>query len=98
MEKKQGIEELKRKLLPILKQKGVRKAGIFGSYARGEQNKKSDIDILVKIDKEVGLVEFIKLKIDLQKLLKRNVDLVEYDTIRPEIRKNIIKDEISILS
>ena len=98
MGKKQEIDKIRKKLVPLLRRGKVTKAGIFGSYARGEQNKKSDIDILVKIDKDVGLIGFIKLKMAIQKLLKRNVDLVEYDTIRPEIRENIIKDEISILS
>ena len=98
MNKKQELESIKKKLIPILKRNKITKAGIFGSYARGEQNKKSDIDILVEIDRDVGLIEFIKLKIAIQELLRKRVDLVEYNTIRPEIRENIIKDEISILS
>lgn len=98
MNKRQELEAIKKKLVPILKRNKVTKAGIFGSYARGEQDNKSDIDILVEIDEEVGLIEFIKLKMAIQELLRKKVDLVEYDTIRPEIRENIISDEISILS
>ena len=98
MNKKQELEAIKGKLIPILKKNNVRRAGIFGSYARGEQNGKSDIDILVEVNERVGLIEFIKLKMAIQKLLRKKVDLVEYDTIRPEIRENIIRDEISILS
>ncbi len=96
--KKQELEEIKRKLVPILKQNKVTRAGIFGSYARGEQDRKSDVDILIEINDKVGLVEFIGLKIAIQELLGKKIDLVEYDTIRPEIRENIIRDEISILS
>ena len=44
--------EIKRKAVPLLKKYGVVRAGIFGSYARGEQKKRSDIDILVKINKK----------------------------------------------
>jgi len=98
MNKKQELESIKGKLIPILKKNNVTKAGIFGSYAKGEQNRKSDIDLLVEVKKDVGLIEFIKLKIAIQELLRKKVDLVEYDTIRPEIRENIIRDEISILS
>ena len=98
MNKKQELEAIKRKLIPILKKYNVTRAGIFGSYARGEQNGKSDIDILVEVNERVGLIEFIKLKMAIQELLRKKVDLVEYDTIRPEIRENIIRDEISILS
>ena len=98
MNKKQELEAIKRKLIPILKKNNVTRAGIFGSYARGEQNGKSDIDILVEVNEGVGLIEFIKLKMAIQELLRKKVDLVEYDAIRPEIRENIIRDEISILS
>ena len=98
MNKKQELEAIKGKLIPILKKNNVTRAGIFGSYARGEQNGKSDIDILVEVNEGVGLIEFIKLKMAIQELLRKKVDLVEYDTIRPEIRENIIRDEISILS
>lgn len=98
MNKKQELEEIKKKLIPILKRNKITKAGIFGSYARGEQNKDSDVDLLIEVDDKVGLVEFIELKMALQELLMKKVDLVEYGTIRPEIRENIIKEEISILS
>jgi len=98
MNKKQELEAIKKKLVPILKRSKVTKAGIFGSYARGEQDGESDVDILIEINDKVGLVEFIGLKMAIQELLGKRVDLVEYDTIRPEIRENIIGDEISILS
>ena len=97
MTKKLELEEIKRKLIPILRKNKVTKAGIFGSYARGEQSRKSDVDILIEINDSVGLIEFIKLKMAIQELLRKKVDLVEYSTIRPEIRENIIRNEISIL-
>jgi len=97
MTKKLELEEIKRKLIPILRKNKVTKAGIFGSYARGEQSRKSDVDILIEINDKVGLVEFINLKMAIQELLRKKVDLVEYSTIRPEIRENIIRNEISIL-
>lgn len=45
------IESIKKKIVPILKKHGVVRAGIFGSYARGEQNKNSDVDILIEVKK-----------------------------------------------
>ncbi len=91
------IEKIKAKILPVLKGYKVTKAGIFGSYARGEQKKRSDVDILVKTSDNMGLMEFIGIKLDLQKAVKRKVDLVEYETIRKELRENILNDEIRIL-
>ena len=98
MKKNEEIEKIKTKILPVLKECKVTKAGIFGSYARGEQKKNSDIDILIKINDEAGLIEIIRLKRMLQKAAKKKIDLVEYETIRPELKTNILRDEISILT
>ena len=98
MENKSEIESIKDKILPILIKHKVTKAGIFGSYARGEQKKKSDVDILVEIDDDdMSLFGFIRLKNLLEKAIKRKIDLVEYSLIRKELRNNILRDEIPIL-
>jgi hypothetical protein len=94
---KQEIKDIQFKVVPILKKRGVFKAGIFGSYARGEQKKKSDVDILIEIGPEASLFDIIKIKLELQRALKRRVDLVEYEVIRPELKEQILKDEVRIL-
>src|SRR3989344_3094639 len=56
------IERIKPKIIKILKRNNVSRAGIFGSYARGEQGENSDVDIVVDIeDKRMSLLGFIKL-------------------------------------
>jgi predicted nucleotidyltransferase len=91
------IESIKQKILPIFKKYNVTKAGIFGSFARGNNKKKSDIDILAEIDKKYSLYDVIGMQLLLQKVLKKKVDLVEYELIRPEIKENILNDEIRII-
>ena len=91
------LENIKKKIIPILKKHNVKKAGIFGSYVWGEQKKNSDIDILVEIEKEIDLIDFIKLKNTLEKAVKRRVDLVEYDCIRQEIKQNVLMEEVPII-
>ena len=96
---KNEIEQIKQKILPILKAHKVTRAGIFGSYARGEQKKGSDVDILVEIDDDdLGLLGFIRLKNILERAIKRKIDLVEYSIIRKELRESILNDEIPILT
>jgi len=56
------LENIKKRIIPILKKYNVKKAGIFGSYVRGEQKKNSDVDLLVEVDKKVSLIGFIRLK------------------------------------
>lgn len=92
------IEKIKPKILNILKKNNVKKAGIFGSYSRGEQKKDSDIDIVVEInDKKMSLLGFIELKLKLENSLGKKVDLVEYSAIKPLIKKRILNEEIKII-
>lgn len=89
-----SIERIRKKILPVIQRYGVKKAGLFGSWARGESNSKSDIDILVEIVKDVSLFGFIELKLELEEVLGTHVDLVEYNTIKPLLRNRILKEEV----
>ncbi len=86
-------QAIKKQILPILKRQGVTKAALFGSAARGEAKKRSDIDILVKLKKGKGLFDFVGLKLELEKKLGKKVDLVTYGAIKPRLRDIILKDE-----
>ena len=92
------IKELKIKIRKVLKKYRVVRAGIFGSYARGEQKKNSDIDVLVEInDKTLSLLGFIQIKNQLEEVLGNKIDLVEYKALKPLIKKNALKEEIRII-
>lgn len=91
------IASIKRKIVPLLKQEGIKKAGIFGSYARGEAKKNSDIDILVEIRKDLSLLDIIKIQNKLEDILGKKVDLIEYKELNPLFRKEAIKEEVRIL-
>ena len=94
--KRNYIEKIKKKIIPILKKNKVVRAGIFGSYARGEQGKDSDIDILVKTSSPLGF-EFIGIQFELEEKLKKKVDLLTYKSIHPLLRKRILDEEIRII-
>jgi len=91
------IEEIKRKILPILQIYGVKKIGLFGSFVRGEMREDGDIDILVEIEKNISLLDFVGLKLEIEQALGRKVDLVEYNTIKPLLRERILKEQVIIL-
>ena len=91
------ISEIKKKITPILNKYGIKKAGIFGSVVRGEAKKGSDIDILVEIKEDISLLDFVKIKLELEEVLGRKVDLVEYSTIKPIIREQVLSEEVAIL-
>jgi uncharacterized protein len=74
----------------------VSELGIFGSFVRGEQKKRSDIDILVEYSELPDLLKLIELENRLQKLLKRKVDLIEKSGIRTELKERILKEVVYI--
>jgi len=94
---KTSIQEIKKKITPILKRYGVKRAAIFGSFVRGEARKTSDIDILVKIEKDISLFDFIGLKLEIEEALGKKIDLVEYDTLKPFIRERALAEQLPIL-
>jgi len=91
------IEEVKQKILPILKSHHVKRAGLFGSFARGEISLNSDLDVLVEIEDDISLLDFVAIKLELEETLGRKVDLVEYGTIKPLLRESILSEEVAIL-
>jgi predicted nucleotidyltransferase len=76
----------------------VSEIGIFGSFVRGEQKKRSDLDILVEFDEEniPSLLKLIEMERYLQKLLRKKVDLVMKSGIRPELKDIILKEVVYI--
>ena len=80
----------------LRKRYNVKELGIFGSYARGEQRKSSDVDILVKFNSNATLFDFVGLGNYLEEKLKIKVDVVSERGIRPELKSSIVKDVVRI--
>jgi len=74
-----------------IKKYGVKRIGLFGSYAKGEQVAKSDIDILVEFEKgKKSFDNYMDLKFYLEELFGCKVDLVINDSIKPSLREPIL--------
>lgn len=95
--KEKLIEKLKKILVPILKRNDVVRAGIFGSFARGEANKGSDVDILVEFKGRKSLFDLAGLELKLEKNVGRKVEVLTYKSINPMLRRRILNEEVSIL-
>lgn len=70
--------------------------GIFGSYARGEQKKKSDVDILVRFGKGASLFDLVALADFLESKLKLKVDVVPERAVRSELRDEVLKEVVAV--
>lgn len=84
-------------IVKTLKKNGIKKASIFGSYARGESKADSDIDILIEPKKGRGLFNFAGIKLEIENKIKKKVDLVTYKSINPYLKPHIKKEQIKIL-
>lgn len=90
------IQNIKKKITLLLKKKGIKRAGIFGSYARGEEKKGSDIDLLIEPPKNIGF-ELIKIELELEKATGKKIDLITYNSLSPYLKKEILSEEIKII-
>ncbi|MCK4827070.1 nucleotidyltransferase family protein [bacterium] len=72
----------------------VDRIAIFGSYAKSKQRRKSDIDFLVEFKKGADLLDQVGLKLDLEKLLSKNVDVVTPKSLSKYIKKKVIKEAV----
>jgi predicted nucleotidyltransferase len=75
---------------------GVREIGIFGSFARKENRKNSDVDILVELEKPMGFFKFIRLEREVSELLGEKVDLVTKNALKPHIGQRILAEVIYV--
>lgn len=90
---KKRLEELK----PILEEKfQVETIGIFGSYVRGEQDKKSDVDVLVEFAKNahIGLLKYVEIEIFLSEQLGVKVDLVAKGGLKPTLKDRVLSEVV----
>lgn len=94
---KNEIMKLKPKIVKTLKKHGIKKAGIFGSFVRGEQNKNSDVDILILPPKEMSLFSFVGVRLELENKVGKKIDLVSYRGLHPMLKKRILNEEVRII-
>ena len=94
--RREVINRIKPQIIKILKKNKIKRAGIFGSYARGEARRNSDVDILVQPPRGIGF-EFVGIQLELEDMLRKKVHLVTYKYIHPRLKKQILKDEVRII-
>lgn len=83
-----SIQEIRQKISPVLLKYRVKRASVFGSVARGEDNPASDVDLLVKVDSlPFGIWGFVGLKQDLEEALGKKVDVVSEGALNPKLAK-----------
>ncbi len=86
------IQDIGLRCAPLFKRYGVTRASIYGSTARGEDRSDSDIDLVVSLEKPVGLFKFYAMNDQLEEVLGRKVDLSTPKSLNPRLASRIAGD------
>jgi predicted nucleotidyltransferase len=88
-----NFNEFKIKVEPVFRRYDVVKAALFGSMARGESTEDSDVDLLVEFKGDKSLLDLAGLKVDIEELIGRRVDVLTYSSIHPLLRERILREQ-----
>lgn len=94
---KLDLRAIQLQIIPILKKADVSRSFVFGSYARGEVNDESDLDLIVEFGKRKSLLDVAELYVELKEKLGMEVDLLTPEAISPHLKKYIENDKVRIL-
>ena len=88
-----STQAMQKAIADYFKNQPIKKAWLFGSFARGEETPLSDVDLLVEYDKGgISLLKHAAMICELEKILDRPVDIVQEKLLRPRVRENVIQE------
>ena len=91
------LEQYQNAIIPVLKRHLIKRAAIFGSFAKGNNNENSDVDLLIEPGAGFTFFSLLNLEEEISQLLNRKVDLIEYSAIKPSIKEEVLLSAITIL-
>lgn len=94
---KPAVEELKDVIVPVLRDYGVVRAGVFGSRSRTDYRPDSDLDLLVEFKEGTSLLDLVGLELELTERLGIRTQVVTYRSLHPLLRDRILSDEVPLL-
>lgn len=90
------LEVLRSELPQLCREYAISKLGVFGSYARGEQSRRSDLDLLVEFDRVPSLLQLVRMERELGERLGVEVDLVMRSALKPSIVPQVLQNLVSV--
>jgi len=91
------LEKYQKLIIPVLEKYLIKRAAFFGSFAKGTNTAKSDVDLLIEPGEGFTIFKFLELENEISELTKRKFDLVEYSAIKSSIREEVLSSAITIL-
>ena len=96
MKSRDLLRERREEILQVAAKHGARNVRVFGSIARGEDDERSDIDLLVEFESGRSLLDHAALWLELQELLGCKVDVVSEGGIKPRIRDRVLREAVPL--
>lgn len=90
------VQDVKRKVTPVLARFGVKKASLFGSIVRSDHARTSDVDMLVELPDGASLLDLVRLERVLKETLRKRVDLVTFASLHHLLKESILSEEVPI--
>jgi len=93
------LDRIRRKrdeIIDVLAAHGLTNVGVFGSVARGEETSESDIDLLVDVAPDTGLLSIIRAQDELEKLLGREIDLIPRAGLKPRVAIEVTREVVTL--
>lgn len=94
MHKSEVLNDIKKNKPELKKRFNVKRIGIFGSYARGDYRKDSDLDVLIELNKPLGIFGLMELEDYLGSLIGKKIDLVTKNTLKSAIKEKVLKEAV----
>ncbi len=79
-----------------LRRKNIRRAAVFGSFARGEETEQSDLDLLIDAE-GLTLFDVLRMEEELENLTGRKIDLIEFRAVKPSLQQYIFAQTVDLL-
>lgn len=92
-----AVAEIWEQVQEVMRRHGVERASVFGSVARGDDQPASDVDFLVELEEGRTLLDLSGLRLDLEELLEREVDVATPNSLHPKLRESILQQQVRIL-
>ena len=90
------IRTYRKRIVDLARRHGAHSVSVFGSLARGEDDAGSDIDLLIDLDSDRSLLDIVSLKLDIEDLTGRKVDIVTRKGISPYLAKQILEEAVPL--
>lgn len=92
-----SLEEIRAKVAAVMRRRGAVRASLFGSVARGEDTRESDVDFLVELEAGRSLIDLAGLRLDLSEALGRDVDVATPNSLHPRLRDQILGELVPLI-